>query len=251
MLEKWNLTNIGLPMKVLFTSYLCVVGIGYLMAFTQILFTHGMADGKFGLSIDDIVYSYYGDRSGTLMENKLNGSMKDNIEDADRFELIQWVRDGADEGEFHARNIDAIFENNCLGCHSAEAEMGLPDFSLFENIKARTEANKGATFSSLTRVSHIHLFGISFIFFFVGLIFVMSKNVPIILKAAAIAMPFLSQILDIASWWLTKFEPMFAWLVIIGGGGMALAFAFMWTVSMYEMWFMRHDKPVHIMVGDQ
>ena len=66
------------PIKVLFTGYLCTVGIGYLFALIQILFTHGMADGKFGLSVDDIVYSYYGNRSGTVLEQKLNGSMKNN-----------------------------------------------------------------------------------------------------------------------------------------------------------------------------
>ena len=40
------------PIKVLFTGYLCTVGIGYMFALIQILFTHGMADGKFGLSVD-------------------------------------------------------------------------------------------------------------------------------------------------------------------------------------------------------
>ncbi|PCI45349.1 MAG: elongation factor-1 alpha [Proteobacteria bacterium] len=242
MLKGYNLTNIGTPLKVLFTSYLCVVGIGYMMAFTQILFTHGMADGKFGLSIDDIVYSYYGDRSGTLLENKLEGSMKENAPDKDRFAIIQWVRDGADETAFETQGIKTIIENNCLGCHSVEAEMGLPDFSKFENIKERAQPDTGATFSSLTRVSHIHLFGISFIFFFVGAIFVFAKNVPIWLKSFAIAMPFVSQIMDIASWWLTKFDPIFAWLVLIGGSGMGIAFAFMWSVSIYEMWLSKRDN---------
>jgi len=242
MLKGYNLTNIGTPLKVLFTSYLCVVGIGYMMAFTQILFTHGMADGKFGLSIDDIVYSYYGDRSGTLLENKLEGSMKENAPDKDRFAITQWVRDGADEVEFETHGIKTIMENNCLGCHSVEAEMGLPDFSKFENIKARAQPDTGATFSSLTRVSHIHLFGISFIFFFVGVIFVFAKNVPIWLKSIAIAMPFVSQVMDITSWWLTKFDPIFAWLVLIGGSGMGIAFAFMWSVSIYEMWISKRDN---------
>jgi len=241
MVKGYNLTNIGTPLKVLFTSYLCVVGIGYLMAVTQILFTHGMADGKFGLSVDDIVYSYYGDRSGTLIEHKLNGSMKENAPDEDRFKIIQWVRDGAEESEFKSRGINEIFENNCLACHSAEAEMGLPDFSDFKNIKERSEADTGATFSSLARVSHIHLFGIAFIFFFVGAIFVFAKNVPVWLKGLVIAMPFVSQIMDISAWWLTKFDPVFAWLVIIGGSGMGAAFAFMWFVSVYEMWISKHD----------
>ncbi len=242
MFRDYNLTNISLPLKVLFTSYLCVVGIGYMMATVQILLTHGMADGKFGLSIDDIVYSYYGNRSGTLLENKLDGSMKENASDAERLAIIKWVHDGAKESTFKSRGIDKIFENNCISCHSQEAGMGLPDFTQFENIKAVAKGDTGVSISSLTRLSHIHLFGISFIFFFVGLIFVMAKMDSVILKSVAVAMPFVSQLMDISSWWLTKFDPMFAWVVIIGGTGMGLAFVLMWTVSMYEMWLMKPDE---------
>jgi len=52
-----------------------------------------MADDKIGLSIEDIVYSYYENRSGTVLEQKLNGLMKMNAPDEDRFKIIQWVRD--------------------------------------------------------------------------------------------------------------------------------------------------------------
>jgi len=204
-----------------------------MMAFTQILFTHGMADGEIGLSVDDVVYSYYGNRNGSLIENKLNGSMKENASDEERFKIIKWAREGADEETFNS-TIKPIFDNNCAACHNAE--MGLPEFNTYESVKEVSEIDHGATFASLTRVSHIHLFGIAFIFMFVGLIFSFSTGVPLWLKASAIAMPYVSQVLDIASWWLTKFDPMFAWLVIIGGTGMAIAFAFMWVVSMYEMW---------------
>jgi len=241
VIKGYNLTNIGTPLKVLFTSYLCVVGIGYMMAFTQILFTHGMADGKFGLSVDDIVYSYYGDRTGTLIENKLNGSMKDMADEPDRVTIIKWVRDGAKESTFESSGTKMVFENNCIACHSADAGIGLPDYTVFAEIKERSKQDMGATFSSLTRVSHIHLFGISFIFFFVGAIFIFAKNVPLWLKGSVIAMPFVSQIMDITSWWLTKFDPIFAWLVLIGGSGMGAAFAFMWFVSVYQMWISKRD----------
>ncbi|MDQ7003318.1 MAG: elongation factor-1 alpha [Ghiorsea sp.] len=241
MIKGYNLTNIGTPLKVLFTSYLCVVGIGYIMAMAQILLTHGMADGKFGLSVDDVVYSYYGNRSGTLIENKLNGSMKDMASDQKRLQIIKWVRHGAKESTFESSGAKMVFENTCIACHSAESDIGLPDFTKFENIKERAKQDTGASIASLTRVSHIHLFGISFIFFFVGAIFVFAKNVPIRLKGALIAMPFISQIMDISSWWLTKFDPIFAWLVITGGSGMGIAFAFMWFISIYQMWVSKRD----------
>ena len=60
----------NLPTRLLYTGYLLVIGVGLLMAGAQILLTHGMADGKFGISLDDIVYSYYGNRSNSKLETK-------------------------------------------------------------------------------------------------------------------------------------------------------------------------------------
>jgi hypothetical protein len=101
MQKTLNLCNIGTPFKLLFTGYLCTIALGYLLAIAQILFTHGMADGKIGLSLEDVVYNYYGNRSGSILEKKLNGSMKMNASDAERFKIIQWVRDSADEQTFN------------------------------------------------------------------------------------------------------------------------------------------------------
>ena len=223
------------PIKVLFTGYLCTVGIGYLFALIQILFTHGMADGKFGLSVDDIVYSYYGNRSGTVLETQLNGPMKENAPDQERFKIMEWVRNGADSEAYKDDGIEKIIESRCVMCHNKEAS-GVPNFSNFEGLKPYTTQDTGATFASLTRVSHIHLFGISFIFMFVGLIFSFAETPTTQYKCIAIGMPYGFLIADIMSWWLTKIHPMFAWLVIFAGMGMGISFMFMWVTSILELW---------------
>lgn len=238
--HKINLCSQGIALKALFSGYLVVVAVGYLMAIVQIQLTHGMADGELGLSVDDIVYSYYGKRSGSVLEAKLNGSMKLMAPEADRLKIINWVHKGADEKSFNETGIRKIIDTNCIACHNASAGIAIPDWTKFENIAKRAETDTGASFSSLARVSHIHLFGIAFIFMFVGLIFSLAAGVPKYLKAAVIVTPYVFLIIDISSWWLTKLNPNFAWLVIIGGGAMALSFAFMWVVSMYEMWIRPH-----------
>ncbi|MDD4913837.1 MAG: hypothetical protein PHW13_02205 [Methylococcales bacterium] len=230
-----SLRNLDTPVKVLFTGYLTSVAVGYLFALIQILFTHGMADGKFGLSIDDIVYSYYGNRSGALLETKLNGSMKENAPEKERFAIIQWVRDGADEDDYIDDGIEKIIQTRCVMCHSKGA--AIPNFNDFKVLKELTKEDEGATFGSLTRVSHIHLFGIGFIFMFVGLIFSFTETSTVTYKCLAIGMPYVFLLVDILSWWLTKLHPMFAWLVIMAGTGMAISFLFMWTVSILEMWW--------------
>jgi hypothetical protein len=127
-------------------------------------------------------------------------------------------------------------------CHNKEAS-GVPNFSNFEGLKPYTTQDTGATFASLTRVSHIHLFGISFIFMFVGLIFSFAETPTTQYKCIAIGMPYGFLIADIMSWWLTKIHPMFAWLVIFAGMGMGISFMFMWVTSILEMWLF---KPIFI-----
>lgn len=230
------------PIRVLFTGYLIAVGIGYMFALIQILLTHGMADGKFGLSVDDIVYSYYGNRSGTVLEQKLNGSMKENASEQQRFEIIQWVRDGADEQDYKDNGIEKIIQERCVMCHNKEAS-GLPNFNDFAQLKALTVQDEGSTFASLTRGSHIHMFGISFIFMFVGIIFSFAETTSVKIKCVAVGMPYVFLIADIVSWWLTKFFPSFAWLVVFAGMGMGVSFAFMWFTAITEMWFF---KPFYV-----
>ena len=230
------------PIKVLFTGYLITVGIGYFFALIQILLTHGMADGKFGLSIDDIVYSYYGNRSGTVLEQQLEGAMKQNAPEDERFQIIQWVRDGAEEEAYQDDGIDKIIQTRCVMCHNKEAS-GLPNFNEFAQLKKLAAQDEGSSVGTLTRGSHIHLFGISFIFMFVGIIFSFSETTDMRFKCMAVGMPYIFLVTDIFSWWLTKYYPVFAWLVVFAGMGMGVSFIFMWFTSIIEMWLF---EPVYV-----
>lgn len=236
--SKLNLASQGTALKALFTGYLIVVAVGYLMAIVQIQLTHGLADGEYGLSIDDIVYSYYGNRNNSLLENKLHGSMKPMATEGEREQIIHWIHSGATEEAYENAGIKKIFEAKCIVCHNADGGVSVPDYSDFQNIKDRALVDTGVSFTALARISHIHLFGIAFIFMFVGLIFSLAAGVPKVLKVVVISMPYIFLLIDISAWWLTKLNPNFAWFVIIGGGAMALSFAFMWVVSMYEMWIL-------------
>jgi len=230
----FNLASLNLTIRSLFTGYLLVIGIGLAVAGGQILLTHGMADGKFGLSIDDIVYSYYGDRESSKLENKLHGSMQDKAPRVVRQAIIKWVREGADEQQWQ-ESIQEKFAQNCIKCHGVIP--GLPDFNTLAGVLPVAHIDQGASISSLTRVSHIHLFGIAFIFFFVGLIFSLTVGINSWLKTLMITMPFAFLMIDVMSWWLTKIHPSFAWLTIIAGVGYTIASAYMWITSIIQMWW--------------
>jgi hypothetical protein len=227
-----SLENLALPVKALFTGYLLVIGLGLLMAGAQIMLTHGMADGKLGLSIDDLVYSYFGDREGSKLEAKLNGSMKDNAPAEARLVMIKWARAGAPEGEWETK-IKPLADQYCIACHANMP--GLTNIGEKDLMIKVAAVDNGASITTLTRVSHIHLFGIAFIFFFIGLIFSFATGFSPIVKALLIFTPFMFLIVDIAAWWLTKLHPGFAWLVMIGGMGYSLASTVMIFSSLYQM----------------
>ena len=240
--SRMNLPSLSIAIRTLFTGYLLVVGVGILMALVQIMLTHGMADGELGVSVDDIVYSYHGNRNSSKLESKLNGSMKNNASEIDRTLLIQWARDGAPEKEWE-KTIQPILEKNCIACHSSMP--GLATFASYEESAEIAKVDTGATVDSLTRVSHIHLFGIAFIFIFVGYIFSLAVGFNQNVKAVILAIPFLFILIDISSWWVTSIYPGFAWFTIIGGFGYMMAFAIMWWTSMYQMWISPRNGKVY------
>jgi hypothetical protein len=91
---------------------------------------------------------------------------------------------------------------------------------------------------ALARVSHVHLFGMSFIFLLTGLIFALTE-IHKRLRLVIVILPFIAIWLDIGSWWFTKYEPVFAYTVIIGGILMGLALAAQILISLWEMWLKR------------
>lgn len=230
-----NLPSLNVAVKSLFTSYLLVIGLGALLAGVQILMTHGMADGELGLSLDDIVYSYHGDPKHSKIEVKLNGSMNDKASAVDRMKIIKWVRNGATKDAWD-REIEQVFYDNCVSCHSTIP--GLPDFTQFEQVKRVTQSENGASVASLSRVSHIHIFAVSFIFFFNGIIFSFAVGIRTWLKIALISAPFLFISIDVFSWWLTKIDPGFAWFTMVSGFGYSLCSAAVWVISLYQMWIL-------------
>ena len=239
-----NLPSLNLTIRCLFSSYLFVIGLGAVLASAQILMTHGMADEQFGLSVDDVAYSYHGDPEHSLIETKLNGSMSDKASSSDKLEIIKWVRVGAPKDLWDSK-IKAVFYKNCISCHSVIP--GLPNFTRYEEVKKVSQPSGGASATTLTRSSHIHIFAISFIFFFNGLIFSLAVGLRPWFKIAIMCLPFFFLMIDVVSWWLTKIAPEFAWLTIISGVGYSLCSSVTWFVSMYQLWVLpRNGQHYHI-----
>ena len=136
------LSKVDLSLKTLFSGYLITIGLGLLMSFAQILLTHGMADGEYGLSVKDIVYSYYGNREGSKLEAKLQGSMKLFATEEVRADLVEWVRAGSPREKWDTEIAPKINEN-CVRCHSVVP--GIPDYTTYEGMTSVTQMSPNAS----------------------------------------------------------------------------------------------------------
>ena len=234
--------ELPISMRTLFTGALLVVGLGYVFAMLYIFIAHSGADGKPGLSVDDIKITYSGSKETTQLEKALRGPMSGMLPQKDLAAMLDWIRDGAIKKTYTA-SVESIVADNCLSCHDG-SNPHLSNLDGYENINEVVAQDTGADLFTLVRVSHIHLFGLTFIFFIVGFIFSHAYLRPLWLKSLIIATPFAGVIADVLGWYVTKVYTPFAWVVLIAGAFNGLSFAVMWVVSMYQMWIYR--MPVHV-----
>lgn len=233
--------------KLLYTAFLLLMGIGYIMALVYLYTSHQGHDGKQGISVTDIAENYYGNRSGTRLEAAIRGPMAGYLQQLDdRHEIVAWLKEGAPEQGYRTV-VRPIMKRSCIQCHSPVSGLKVPDLSTYNGIKTVAEIDTGESLHSLMKLSHIHLFGIGLVALAIGFIFrLASLNNK--LKITLILLPFVAILADILVWFLTKWDPVYAYTVLIAGAVLGLAWAGQILISLYQLWFLRErnvKKKVH------
>jgi len=238
-----HFSELPFSLRVLYTATLLILGMGYLFALIYLFHTYSGKDGNpMDLSYQDIVIAYTGSGKASRLESALGGSMSVMLPREELLPVVDWVKAGAERASFE-KQIRPTLEKRCLSCHDG-SNPHLPNLAGYDNVKKMTERDTGAGVFTLVRVSHIHLFGLTFVFFLMGTIFSHAFVRPVWLKCAAVALPFVALVMDVSSWYFTKLYHPFAFVVMAGGGLMGLSFAFMWVISMYQLWFSRAPAAV-------
>lgn len=232
----FHFSALPLSTRMVYTMTLLVLGTGYLFAMLQVFFSHAGLDGNPGnISAQDIRIAYHGSENDTRLVTALKGPMAGMLPEAERAVIFKWVDSGASADTYESA-VKPILTERCLVCHDG-SNPHQPVLTSYEDVMKMVARDTGATIPTLVRVSHIHLFGITFIFFIVSSIFTHAYMRPLWLKCVIIVLPFLTILTDIFSWYLTKWFPGFAWFIIGSGALMGMSFAVQWAVSMWQMWF--------------
>jgi hypothetical protein len=254
--------------RVLLTTFLMLIGLGYIVAFMNIQERHGMADGKPGLSLDDIraVFGGYtstatGKATSSRMLTMIRGEMRQYVSsDLDFTALEGWLTSGAtkeglDIGEGR-RTPRKIMVRDCLRCHgqstgtaiSKESPFGPDEFevsyamvSLFTGststvLGAPTVVPPQYTYPRLILFSHQHMLSIPMFTLLVGGLFSMTRFGPAWAKSILTPLPMLTLIFDFGGWWLARVSGLGAIFILVAGGVFGVSFGVQVVVTIMDLW---------------
>jgi hypothetical protein len=211
------------------------MGIGFVFSQLNVFLTYNRADGIAGFSLQDIVLTYYGQPDVLLVESKLNGTMREHLDNEyERNSLINWAKGGAEKEK--SNEAKSIILKNCLLCHTAGGDAEFAPFDRLSTVSdIFTRINNGISIPRLITLSHIHVISIGVIFALSGIIFLFTP-INEKLKMILLIFPFGSLLMDVFSWWLTKRIPVFAIAVFIGGVFTVIGFFIQFVISLLTMW---------------
>jgi hypothetical protein len=230
-----HFSELPTSLRVLYTGVLVLMGFGYLFAIIYLYHTYSGRDGEPGLSYEDVVIAYRGSGQGSRLEAALRGPMSAMLPAEELKGVVSWVQAGAERSQYESA-IKPVFEKRCVSCHDG-SNPHLSNLASFDTVQKATEQDKGTDVFTLVRVSHIHLFGMTFMFVIMGQIFSHAYLRPVWLKASIVILPFIAIALDVSSWYFIKLYKPFAAMTMLGGALMAFSFTFMGIVSFYQLWF--------------
>lgn len=233
-----SLPDLSLVEKILFSGFIFLVGLGLLCAEAYTYISIAGLNGKPGVQIQDLVIHYYGNRSASKLQTMLPSMMvmaHVPLDERGKMESVinRWVK-GGESKSYYQQQVRSLINGNCLKCHA----IGMPNIGTFTLLKSQAHVDMGMPYSAMLMNGMIHLSTLGVIYFVAGWIFVRTRT-PVWLKILMVGLPFLAFFLDFAGWFLTKQNPDFVWLVLVGGILSCPVALLGMALSLLQMWFLK------------
>jgi len=237
-----ELASLSTPAKALLTLFLLAAAAGMAVGAWNTSASLGGADGRPGLSVEDLRRTFHGRPGWTLLASKIDGgSMERHVPiPSERKALLDWASRGARLEDFEPAR--AVLDARCIRCHSPGGEKGDSPFAASREAGAThplvvryTRPDRGMSDAQRATTTHAHLLGMGTLFAVLGFVFLFT-NTRRGVKTLVVATPFAGMFLDIGSWWLAILSPAFVWTSIAGGALIALGGAAMILRPLWEMW---------------
>lgn len=241
--ESLRLETLPVPLKLVLSATLIVIGIGYLIALVTLYLTYSLTDGDPTLTVVDLKRAFYGNRENTKLAAKIHGgSMEQFLPRAgDKEKILSWIQDGAPRQGYDTV-VRPILNKNCIRCHNPQGLQRLTPLTTYEEVMAVTEIDRGEPLALWARVAHTHIQSIGLIFFVLGTIFSFTSSFGR-WKTLLVLVPFLALLIDFGARFFARHYPDAVYLMLISGSVLGGMFGLMTLAPLYEMWLMKPPGP--------
>jgi len=268
--DRWCglLPSIPVGGRIMLTAFLAIIGSGYLVAVLNIYHSHQLADGKKGLSLDDLRAVYSGltiakDKDAVIpsrMLTMIHGAMRQYIDNEEDFTILEnWLKAGGSEAGMNKgprkKTPRRVLMRHCLRCHAQSTDTEISkkspfapdefdvDYAMLAKFVApAAESSTGVlhlppqyTVPRLVLVSHVHMLAIPMFTLVVALMFMMTR-LPARLRAVLTPLPMLAVVLDLSGWWLARLGGPFVYFIIAGGAVFGTVFGIQLIAVAIDMW---------------
>lgn len=262
------LARLPIGMKVMLTAMMIILGFGYLIAAANIFTSHRLADGREGLSLDDVraVYSGIhrpresGEEVPSTMLHMLRGAMRQYVGSEADFDLLEgWLANGGseaglDEGKDKSSTPRRAILRNCLECHAADVGSSVSSYASFgpdaftveyKRLKqflplggssaTMIETSPQYTLPRLILISHMHMLAIPMFTLVTGLLFMMTRW-PQAMRHILTPIPMLALVVDFGGWWLARVAAGAVILIPIAGAVFGVVFGLQVIAVLIDLW---------------
>ncbi|HMP04325.1 MAG TPA: hypothetical protein PKD86_15940 [Gemmatales bacterium] len=185
--------------------------------------------------------------------------------EGERLALLAWIRAGATEESFDQDRwalpealkgqpltadytfedegvqfikVASILGDRCLRCHmegGVDAQAVKYPLDTYERLaKYLTPISAGFTVERLAQHTHTHLLSLSMFFLLTGLIFALTSY-PVWLRVLLAPLVLLAQLVEFACWWLARWQPLAADVIMVSGGVVGVGLALQVLGSLFNM----------------
>jgi len=233
---QFRLAQLPRAARVAISLFVVVLGSGYLTALVNLYVTYADADGKSGLTPDDVKLRLYGNRSTTTLESVIapGGKMSQYMkEPGGREAIIAWLHTGASQAGF--LKVQPILGRNCLRCHSPSGAASFRPLTNYQQVMGVAQVDTGESTANWARTAHTHIQSMALMYLALGLAFAfcgMSDRI----KIPVISVPFIAIISDFTARELAHYWPNWTYVVLLSGMLIGIATAALSLGILYELW---------------
>jgi len=147
--------------------------------------------------------------------------------------------------------VSAIIDTRCVRCHATgkTGSAGQIHLDGYKNVMDYVPPDPDATpggmsLTKLAQTTHAHLLSFAMLYALTGLVFAFTSY-PIRVRMLFAPLALIAQLAEIACWWLSRVDPLFAYGIVFLGALVAVCLAVHIVLSLFDM----YDKKGKFVVG--